>query len=367
MPNAEIWPSLSFTEWRETCATLHMWTQIIGKIRLAQAPLINHWWQVPLYVTSRGLTTSPIPYGERAFEIGFDFIDHRLTIATGDGAAEAIALRPQSVADFYGEVMQRLHALGLDIRIWTTPVEIADPVPFEQDRTHAAYDPDYANRFWRVLLQADRVFTAFRARFIGKVSPVHFFWGSFDLAVTRFSGPARPAASRGAQRRRQGHPRSLFARGQQLRLLAGRPRNGAADILLLCLPAAGRVCRSASSARARPLTTAISANSSCLMMRSVRLRHPTTRYSIFCRALTKPRPPWPNGTAPNWSELRQREPVRPAPRCDCSGSGRCSAPPPRCSHRADRLLGPNQPARLLVRPGRRRVGAVAVRRRAVPF
>ncbi len=192
MPNAEIWPSLSFTEWRETCATLHMWTQIIGKIRLAQAPLINHWWQVPLYVTSRGLTTSPIPYGERAFEIGFDFIDHRLTIATGDGAAEAIALRPQSVADFYGEVMQRLHALGLDIRVWTTPVEIADPVPFEQDRTHAAYDPDYANRFWRVLLQADRVFTAFRARFIGKVSPVHFFWGSFDLAVTRFSGRRAP-------------------------------------------------------------------------------------------------------------------------------------------------------------------------------
>ena len=192
MPNAETWPSLPFAEWRDTCATLHLWTQIIGKIRLAQAPLINHWWQVPLYVTSRGLTTSPIPHGERAFEIGFDFIAHRLTIETSDGTTDGFALRPIAVADFYGEVMQRLQGLGLDIRIWTIPVEIPDPIPFEQDRIHAAYDADYANRFWRVLVQADRVFTAFRARFLGKVSPVHFFWGSFDLAVTRFSGRRAP-------------------------------------------------------------------------------------------------------------------------------------------------------------------------------
>jgi hypothetical protein len=192
MPRAEIWPSLPFAEWRDTCATLHMWTQIIGKIRLAQAPLINHWWQVPLYVTSRGLTTSPIPYGERMFQIGFDFIAHRLTIETSDGTTDGFALRPIAVADFYGEVMRRLRGLGLDIRIWTIPVEIPDPIPFEQDRIHAAYDPDYANRFWRVLVQADRVFTAFRARFLGKVSPVHFFWGSFDLAVTRFSGRRAP-------------------------------------------------------------------------------------------------------------------------------------------------------------------------------
>jgi Family of unknown function (DUF5996) len=192
MPNPETWPSLPFAAWRETCATLHMWTQIVGKSRLARAPLINHWWQVPLYVTSRGLTTSPIPDGGRVFEIGFDFINHRLTIATSDGRVDGFALQPIAVADYYHEVMQRLKTLGLDIPIWTNPVEIPDPIPFEQDRTHAAYDPDYVNRFWRVLVQTDRVFTAFRGRFIGKVSPVHFFWGSFDLAVTRFSGRRAP-------------------------------------------------------------------------------------------------------------------------------------------------------------------------------
>jgi Family of unknown function (DUF5996) len=203
MTRADEWPSLPFSEWRDTCGTLHLWTQVIGKIRLAQAPLINHWWQVPLYVTSRGLTTSPIPYVARTFQIDFDFIDHRLAITTNDGATEGFALRPCTVADFYGEVMQRLKALGLDIRIWTTPVEIPDPIPFEQDRQHGAYDPEYANRFWRVLVQTDRVFTAFRARFIGKVSPVHFFWGSFDLAVTRFSGrlaPLHPGAPNIADR-----------------------------------------------------------------------------------------------------------------------------------------------------------------------
>jgi hypothetical protein len=203
MTRGDEWPSLPFSEWRDTCATLHMWTQVIGKIRLAQAPLINHWWQVPLYVTSRGLTTSPIPYGARTFQIDFDFIDHRLAITTNDGATEGFALRPCAVADFYGEVMRRLRELGLDIRIWTTPVEILNPIPFEQDRQHGAYDPEYANRFWRVLVQADRVFTAFRARFLGKASPVHFFWGSFDLAVTRFSGrraPLHPGAPNVADR-----------------------------------------------------------------------------------------------------------------------------------------------------------------------
>jgi hypothetical protein len=203
MTHAEEWPSLPLSEWRETCATLHLWTQVIGKIRLKQAPLINHWWEVPLYVTSRGLNTSPIPYGARSFQIDFDFIDHRLTIGTSDGATDTLPLRPRTVADFYAEIMQRLKALGLDVRIWTTPVEIPDPIPFEQDRQHGAYDPDYANRFWRVLVQADRVFTAFRARFIGKASPVHFFWGSFDLAVTRFSGrraPPHPGAPNVADR-----------------------------------------------------------------------------------------------------------------------------------------------------------------------
>jgi hypothetical protein len=187
------WPELPLNSWRDTYVTLHMWTQVIGKIRLAQAPLINHWWQVPLYVTSRGLTTSPIPYGHRSFQIDFDFIDHRLNILTSDGADENLPLRPMTVADFYRALIERLRSLGLEVRIWTMPVEIANPILFEADRQHAAYDSEYAQRFWRILIQVDRVFTGFRARFIGKVSPVHFFWGSFDLAVTRFSGRAAPS------------------------------------------------------------------------------------------------------------------------------------------------------------------------------
>jgi len=196
---AEAWPALPLDQWRDTYATLHRWTQVVGKIRLAQAPLINHWWQVPLYVTCRGLTTSPIPYGSRAFQIDFDLTDHRLVIQTSDGAAESFALQRRTVADFYSEVMGRLRSLGLEIRIWTMPVEIAEPIAFEADREHGAYDPDFVHRFWRILVQVDRIFIAFRARFVGKVSPVHFFWGSFDLAVTRFSGraaPVKPGADR---------------------------------------------------------------------------------------------------------------------------------------------------------------------------
>jgi len=195
----EIWPSLPLAEWRETCATLQLWMQIVGKIRLAQAPLVNHWWQVPLYLTARGLTTSPMPFGALSFQIDFDFIDHRLVIATSEGRTAGMALEPRSVADFYRDLMAELKSLGIVVKIWTMPVEIPDAIPFEQDRTHAAYDRDYANRFWRILVQGDRLFTLFRSRFIGKVSPVHFFWGSFDLAVTRFSGrraPVKPDADR---------------------------------------------------------------------------------------------------------------------------------------------------------------------------
>jgi hypothetical protein len=186
----QSWPSLPFTEWQDTYATLHRWTQIVGKIRLAHAPPVNHWWQVPLYVTCRGLTTSSIPYGARSFQIDFDFIEHRLTIGTTDGATDSFPLRPMSVAAFHRELIGRLGALGLEVKIWTMPVEIANPVAFEKDHAHAAYDGAYAHRFWRILVQVDRIFTQFRARFVGKVSPVHFFWGSFDLAVTRFSGRA---------------------------------------------------------------------------------------------------------------------------------------------------------------------------------
>jgi hypothetical protein len=189
---AEIWPPLPLAGWQDTYATLHRWTQIVGKLRLALAPALNHWWQVPLYVTSRGLTTSLIPHGARSFQVDFDFIDHCLRIEASDGATSGFDLEPRSVAAFYQQIMQRLAALGLETHIWTMPVEIENPEPFETDTQHAAYDPDAAQRFWRILVQSDRLMNAFRARFIGKASPVHFFWGSFDLAVTRFSGRAAP-------------------------------------------------------------------------------------------------------------------------------------------------------------------------------
>ena len=188
----DVWPSLPLSAWQDTYATLHMWTQIIGKIRLALAPMVCHWWHVTMYATPRGLTTSPIPYGTRVFQIDFDFLDHELRIETADGDRRAFALAPRSVAEFYREVLAALQSLGIEVRIWTTPVEVEDRTPFEQDRTHASYDPDYAQRCWRIMLQATRVLTDFRSRFIGKVSPVHFFWGAFDLAVTRFSGRSAP-------------------------------------------------------------------------------------------------------------------------------------------------------------------------------
>jgi hypothetical protein len=195
--NAGAWPGLLVKEWQDTYATLHMWTQIAGKIRLSQTPLENHWWNSVLYVTSRGLTTSPIPFGIRTFELDFDFIDHRLLIQTSEGAVKSLALKPRSVADFYGELMGALRSLGIEVHIHAKPDEVAEPIPFAEDNKHASYDAEYANRFWRILVQADRVFKQFRSRFVGKCSPVHFFWGSFDLAVTRFSGrraPERPGA-----------------------------------------------------------------------------------------------------------------------------------------------------------------------------
>lgn len=190
--NNDLWPALPLAEWKDTYATLHMWTQIVGKIRLAQMPLINHWWNVPLYVTARGLTTSPMPYKDRTFEIDFDFVAHQLLIKCNDGATELIPLLPRSVADFYQEVIQKLRKLGIEVKIWSMPVEVENPIPFEQDHENASYDPEYANRFWQILVRTDKVFHEFRSRFIGKCSPVHFYWGSFDLAVTRFSGRRAP-------------------------------------------------------------------------------------------------------------------------------------------------------------------------------
>ena len=186
------WPSLPLEAWNETHATLHMWMQIVGKIRLTQSPWINHGWSVTLYVTPRGLTTSAIPYGTRSFQVDFDFIDHQLLIRSGDGRTGAVALRPQSVASFYRQVWSELGKLELPVKIYPAPNDVEDPIPFEKDERHASYDSEYASRFWRVLAQSDRVFKRFRARFVGKCSPVHFFWGAPDLAVTRFSGRRAP-------------------------------------------------------------------------------------------------------------------------------------------------------------------------------
>jgi Family of unknown function (DUF5996) len=188
----ERWPALPYAAWKETRDTLHLWTQVVGKVRLALTPWLNHSWHVTLYVTARGLTTSPIPWGGGSFQIDFDFIDHVLWVRTSEGHFRQLMLRPMSVAEFYEDLMIALRDLGITVNIMTTPCEIADCIPFDQDTVHAAFDAEYVNRFWRVLLSASEVFARFRTGFLGKASPVHFFWGSFDLAVTRFSGRRAP-------------------------------------------------------------------------------------------------------------------------------------------------------------------------------
>ena len=187
-----LWPELAYQSWRDTAVTLHLWTQIVGKIRLALTPWLNHSWQVPLYVTSRGLGTSPIPAGREVLEMEFDFIAHRLRVHTSLGAERALVLAPQSVAEFYGQLITELHHLGIPVSIREMPNEVADPIPFSKDDRHRSYDAAAVHAFWRVLIQADRLFKQFRSGFLGKASPVHFFWGSFDLAVTRFSGRDAP-------------------------------------------------------------------------------------------------------------------------------------------------------------------------------
>jgi hypothetical protein len=190
----DVWPELKWSDWQQTADTLHMWTQIVGKTRLALTPLQAHWWNVPLYVSARGLNTSAMPYGSEFLEITFDFVSHDLKFFLSTGASLSIPLRAQSVAAFYREYQRSLAALGVPVNIHATPVELPHPIPFAEDEQHASYDPQAAHRFWRVLMRADQIFQQFSSRFVGKVSPVHFFWGSFDLAVTRFSG--RPAPPR---------------------------------------------------------------------------------------------------------------------------------------------------------------------------
>ena len=188
----DTWPDLPWEAWKDTCTTMHRWMQIAGKIRLKLAPMVNHWWQVPLYVTARGLTTSAIPFKSNIFQIDFDLLSHLMRILSDHGGDRAVKLSSRTVADFYGESMAALKSLGIEVRIWTTPVEVEDRTPFHNDMRHAAYDPGYANRFWKGLVQIDRVMKEFRSRFLGKASPVQFFWGAFDHAVTRFSGRRAP-------------------------------------------------------------------------------------------------------------------------------------------------------------------------------
>ncbi len=191
-PVNPAWPELPYEAWRETCATLHLWTQIVGKVRIARTPWLNHSWHATLYVTDRGLTTSPIPHVGQSFEISFDFIAHELDIRTSAGARRTIELRPRTVADFYAAVMTALDELAVPVRIKERPCEIAGAARFSEDRAHASYDAEYAHRFWTALLRVDQVLKQFRTGFVGKASPVHFFWGSFDIAVTRFSGRGAP-------------------------------------------------------------------------------------------------------------------------------------------------------------------------------
>ncbi len=193
----QCWPALPLSSWQDTCETLHMWAQMVGKVRLALTPAVNHWWHVPVYVNARGLTTSAIPYRGGAFELQFDFLEHQLVLRTIDGSEQFLPLIARSVADFYREFMNMLREASIEVKIWRMPVEIPNPIPFDKDFTHAAYDRDAVQRFWRILLSAQCIFHEFRSCFVGMCSPVHFFWGSFDLAVTRFSGrhaPERPGA-----------------------------------------------------------------------------------------------------------------------------------------------------------------------------
>lgn len=190
---SETWPALPWSEWGETCETLHMWTQVVGKVKLALAPFLNQFWEVGFHPTARGMTTGLIPYADRALDVSFDFIDHNLSIHTSDGLTKVLPLIPRSVADFYQELMAALHACGIDVAINTTPSEVLQPIPFEEDRVHASYDAAYAHRWWQIQTQTTKVLQRYRSPFVGKSSPILFYWGSFDLNAARFSGrPATP-------------------------------------------------------------------------------------------------------------------------------------------------------------------------------
>jgi len=210
---AEWWPALPFSAWRDTCATLQMWLQMVGKLKLACCAPQNHWWHVTFYVSGRGLRSGPIPDGKRAFEAEFDFQEHKLQLRTTDGLEKSLRLYPRSVADFYRELMAALSSLGIEVHIWPKPVEVAEPIPFPEDTIHSAYDADYARRFWRVLTTADTLLKEFRSPFLGKSSPVHFFWGGMDLALTRFSGRRAPPREGADRVTREGYSHEVISGG----------------------------------------------------------------------------------------------------------------------------------------------------------
>ena len=210
---AKVWPALPYEAWRDTCQTLHLWTQIVGKVRMELSPFLNHWWHVTLYVTPRGLTTSSIPYHGGSFEVTFDFVEHNLSIRTSEGTTKALPLIPRSVAAFYREFMTCLHTLGIEVAINPLPSEVSDPIRCDVDEVHASYDPVYAERFWRILVQVDKVFKEFRSPFLGKCSPVHFFWGSFDLAVSRFSGRRAPERKGADRMTREAYSHEVISAG----------------------------------------------------------------------------------------------------------------------------------------------------------
>ena len=296
------WPELPTAGWRETYDTLHLWTQVVGKIRYVRSPWLNHSWHVALYVTARGLTTSPIPDGTRTFQIDFDFIDHVLRIFSSDGAQRQLILPGQSVASFYAAVMTALAELGIQIAIDEMPNELPDPIKFSLDRKHASYDPDAVRRFFQILVNADRVFKQFRTGFLGKASPVHFFWGSFDLAVTRFSGRRAPRHPGGVPNLPDAVACEAYSHEvMQRRLLAGQRRDRLSRVLFLYLSRTGRLSRDQGPDPAPPSSAKRSANSSCPMTPCAPPPIPTARCWNSCKAHMRLRPIPRDGTATRWN------------------------------------------------------------------
>ena len=297
MNAAALWPALPYPAWRETAATLQLWTQIVGKVRLTLTPWANHGWQVPLYVTARGLGTSPIPVGGEILELEFDFIGHRLVARTSRGEERTLPLKPQTVADFHRRLMDVLGGLGVGVAIKEMPNEVANPIRFSQDRVHAAYDAAAAHRFWRALVQADRIFKLFRTGFLGKASPVHFFWGSFDLAVTRFSGRPAPPHPGGVPGLPDAVTREAYS--HEVSSAGFWPGNDASRTPRSTpTPIPSRRASATPRSRRAPASSRRSASSSCPTRPSGRRRIRTRSCSTSSPRPMRPQPTPVTGTAP---------------------------------------------------------------------